>query len=375
VTKINGICRFLLLNTEPEFELYVTAINIDPVKPVMPIAHPSVYSTYLAKRHGCFATLGLAEDTWALNEKALTDQGFLDQAILIEQERESMFFDALDKLHRGLCVCVFDGTDRIQHAFWRHLDEGHPAHPAETDKSQEASPIEMVYRRMDAIVGRTMARCADSETILMVISDHGFTTFRYGVDLNAWLEQNGYLTVKEGERGHKYLGGVDWSRSRAYALGLAGIYLNLKGREAQGIVDPGEEAHNIREAIASELMQLRDNATDQMPVKNVYPAPEVYTGPYVGNAPDLIVGFNREYRAAWEMAVGEVTDKVFHLNTKAWSGDHCVDRSLVPGVLFCNRPIETDQPRLIDIGPTIMSMFGIAESKHMDGKAFVLSDS
>ncbi|UCE99172.1 MAG: alkaline phosphatase family protein [Planctomycetota bacterium] len=371
--KVYGICKFLLLSAAPEFELYVTPINIDPEKPAMPISHPAIYSTYLAKRQGSFATLGLAEDSWALNEKVLIDNSFLHQCIETDQEREKMFFDALDKIKHGLCVCVFDGTDRIQHTFWRDIDEEHPAN-REQEQRPQRNIIEELYQRMDILVGKTLAKCKGKDTILMIISDHGFNTFRHGVDLNRWLEENGYLKVKDSQRNKKHLECVDWSKSRAFAIGLAGIFLNLKGREAQGIVEPGAEAAQLRNEIAKKLIELNDAEHGQRAIKQVYNAMEVYQGPYKNEAPDLIVGYNRGYRASWETAIGQVTDKIFHDNTKAWSGDHCIDHSLVPGVLFCNRAITTEHPRLMDIGPTVLDMFGVAVPRYMDGKPLAVTD-
>lgn len=373
--KISGICRFLLLNTVPEFELYVTPINIDPEKPVMPIAYPSVYSTYLAKRQGPFATLGLAEDSWALNEKVLFDDGFIQQSVSMDEEREKMFFDSMDKVRQGLCVCVFDGMDRIQHTFWRDIDEEHPANQ-EQNRHPYRNAIEDLYKRMDALVGRTLAECNGKDTVLMIISDHGFSSFRYGVDLNRWLEETGYLTIKNGKRNEKYLTGIDWSQTRAYALGLTGIFLNLKGRESRGIVETGSEADQLRHEIAEKLKGLTDTRKDgRCVIKQVYNALKVYNGPYKEEAPDLIVGYNKGYRASWETAIGQVTEAVLHDNTKAWSGDHCIDYSLVPGVLFCNRAIDDNNPRLMDIGPTALEMFGVAVPKYMDGKALNLMES
>ena len=372
--KVRGICKFLLLSTAPEFELYVTPINIDPEKPVMPITYPPVYSTYLAKRQGSFATLGLAEDSWALNEKILVDDAFIQQCLNMDQEREKMFFDSLDKVRHGLCVCVFDGTDRIQHAFWRDIDEGHPARDEQHPQWRNA--IEELYRRMDVLVGKTLAKCKDKDTVLMIISDHGFNAFRYGVDLNRWLEENGYLKVKEdSRRDEKYLAAVDWSKTRAFAIGLAGIFLNLKGREAQGIVNPGAEADKLRNEITAKLTRLIDPHRNQPAVKQLYNALKVYRGPYKSEAPDLIVGYNRCYRVSWETAIGQVTNKIFHNNTKPWSGDHCIDHSLVPGVLFCNRPIAAEHPGLMDIGPTVLDMFGIETPKYMDGHSLAVADA
>ncbi len=370
--NVHGICRFLLLGVSPEFELYVTPINIDPAKPVMPISHPRVYATYLAKLNGTYATLGLAEDTWALNEKVLKDDDFLTQCIQIDKEREKMFLDALDKVRQGLCVCVFDGTDRVQHAFWRHIDKKHPVY--DKDKLEGRDAIEEVYQRMDQLVGEAMVRCNDRDSVLMVISDHGFASFRYGVDLNRWLEEQGYLKVMDGKRPEKHLAAVDWSQTSAFAIGLAGIYLNIKGREAQGIVSPGEEADKLRREIAEKLEGLTDTERGETAVVNVYNAMDVYKGPYKENAPDLIVGYNRGYRASWENAIGLVTEAVFHTNRRAWSGDHCIDPALVPGVLFCNRHIEDDNPRLIDLGPTVLDMFGIGLPGYMDGKALAVAE-
>jgi predicted AlkP superfamily phosphohydrolase/phosphomutase len=372
--KVHGICKFLLLNTSPEFELYVTPINIDPEKPAMPISHPTIYSTYLAKHQGSFATLGLAEDSWALNEKVLIDDGFIQQCVNMDQEREKMFFDSLNKVRHGLCVCVFDGTDRIQHTFWRDIDEQHPANREQKQKPQR-NIIEELYQRMDVLAGKVLAKCKGKDTILMIISDHGFNTFRYGVDLNRWLEENGYLKVKDGPRDKKYLAAIDWSQTRAFAIGLTGIFLNLKDREAQGIVEPGQEAAQLREEIAEKLTRLTDPIRGQAAVKQVYNALKVYQGPYKDQAPDLIVGYNRGYRASWETAIGQVTDQIFHDNIKAWSGDHCIDHSLVPGVLFCNRPIITERPSLMDIGPTVLDMFGVVVPKYMDGKPLAVADA
>jgi predicted AlkP superfamily phosphohydrolase/phosphomutase len=371
--KVHGICKFLLLRTSPEFELYVTPINMDPEKPAMPIAYPAVYSTYLAKRQGPFATLGLAEDSWALNEKVLVDDGFIQQCVKMDEEREKMFFDSLDKVKHGLCVCVFDGTDRIQHTFWRDVDEHHPAHQGQ-DRQRDRNVIEELYQRMDVLVGKTVSRCKGKDTVLMIISDHGFSTFRYGVDLNRWLEEMGYLEVKPDLRDEKYLTAVDWSKTRAFAVGLSGIFLNLKGRESQGIVDPGEEATQLRAEIAEKLSKLMDPHRNQPPVKQVYNALKVYTGPYKGQAPDLLVGYHRGYRASWETAIGQITDEVFHDNTKAWSGDHCIDPCLVPGVLFCNRPVASEHSRLMDIGPTVLDMFGVTVPKYMDGLPLKVGD-
>lgn len=366
-TRIAGVCRFLWMATEPDFELYVSPINIDPERPAMQIGYPAVYPIYLARRQGPFATLGLAEDTWGLNEQVLDDEHFLQQCLETDREREAMFFDALDKVPEGLCVCVFDGSDRMQHMFWRYFDDQHPAH-YQNGLALHQQAIPELYQRMDQLVGRTMARCAGDETLLMVLSDHGFNSFHTGIDLNRWLEQEGYLTVQDERRQDDNLAGVDWSRTRAFAIGLTGIFLNLRGRFSRGIVDSGEEAQRLRLEIAARLSSLAVPDSQHPAIRRVYLANQVYRGPYRDQAPDLIVGYERGFRVSWDAASGRTTRDVFHRNTKAWSGDHCVDPSVVPGVLFCNHAIGTDNPRLLDIAPTVLNLFGIDAPGYMDGR-------
>ncbi len=373
--KVNGICRFMLISTEPEFELYVMPINLDPEKPAMPISYPAAYSTYLAKQFGSYATLGLAEDTWALNETLIDDDAFLEQCVSIDGEREQQFFDALDKTSRGLCVCVFDGTDRIQHMFWRYLEKDHPAYPGnlhpDTYKANgHEKTIEDLYVRMDRLVGQTMKKVlnGDDGTMLMVISDHGFSPFRRGIDLNRWLIENGYMKLNpDAKPGEKFLAGVDWANTRAYALGLAGMFINQKGREAKGIVEAGEETRRLKQEIIGKMNGLKDPANGQVAIVKVRDKEEAYTGPYRETAPDLVIGYNRGYRVGWDTAIGRITASVFADNTKAWSGDHCIDPDLIPGILFCSHKVLSESPRLMDLGPTALDLFGVSVPENMDG--------
>jgi predicted AlkP superfamily phosphohydrolase/phosphomutase len=364
---VHGICRLQLLELGDHVSLYVTPINIDPEKPAMPISHPPYYAAYLAKRVGPYATLGLAEDTGALNEAVIDERAFLRQAYEIDAERERMLMAGLDTLRQGCLVCVFDATDRIQHMFWRHLDAAHHAGGG-PDHTAHAGTIEALYRHNDALVGRVMAGLGDGD-VLMVLSDHGFGPFRRGVNLNGWLLAHGYLALKPGADGSAaWLRDVDWSRTRAYALGLAGLYLNLEGREAQGIVKPGAEADSLRREVRRALTGLRDEERGTVAITEAFDAADVYNGPYRDNGPDLIVGYNAGYRISWDSATGVVCGETFSDNRKAWSGDHCFDPRLVPGVLFCSQPIEAENPGLIDIAPTVLHLFGIQAPPHMEGR-------
>jgi len=367
LTKVRGICQFYLVETSPGFKLYMSPINIDPDKPALPISHPFTYAIYLSKTLGRYSTLGLAEDTWGLNERVIEEEAFLKQAYQIHEEREKMLFDALEKTGRGAVVCVFDITDRLQHMFWRYDVGDHPANrDKETEKHREA--LRELYVNMDNLVGRVMDSL-DDDSVLMVMSDHGFKTFKRGVNLNTWLYRNGYLKIKGDEpTGAEWYQDVDWSRTQAYAVGIGGIYLNLKGRESKGIVEPGEEQKRIKREIIEKLRGLRDDADDAPAVAEVYDTRKIYEGPYVREAPDLLVGFKVGYRASWSCATGEVARELFEDNVKAWSGDHCMNPPDVPGIFFCSQKIEGKDIGIMDIGPTVLDLFGVPVPEYCDGK-------
>ncbi|MFQ5823232.1 MAG: alkaline phosphatase family protein [bacterium] len=366
--KVQGIAKFYLLETRPHFRLYMTPINIDPEKPALPISHPSFYSVYLSKLLGKYATLGLAEDTWALNDGVLNEEAFLKQTYLIHEERERLFFHALDKTKTGLCAMVIDAPDRIQHMFFRTLEVDHPANQnKETDTYKNV--IEDLYIRMDSLVGLTMEKISKDD-VFIVLSDHGFKSFKRGINLNVWLKKNDYLSLKEGvtESGD-YFQGVDWEKTKAYALGLAGIYINVKGREKNGIVHPGEEYHKLKAELIKKLSGLKDPENGEVSITEMFDSRKIYNGPYIDNAPDLISGYNVGYRISWKGAKGVVDDVIFEDNVKAWSGDHCIDPRLVPGVIFSNRKIRSSKPRLMDIAPTVLELFGIKKPAYIEGQS------
>lgn len=370
--KVHGLTRFYLLSTEPHFELYLTPLNIDPEKPALPISHPFIYSAYLARLLGSFVTLGEANDTWALNEGILPDEAFLELAYLFHQDWEKMLFNALKKTRRGLVTCVFETTDSIQHMFWRYLDRTHPAFQATGKMPGGHSVIEQLYRRMDDLVGRVLNQMS-SRDVLIIMSDHGFKPFRRGVNLNSWLYLNGYLALKDGAtESEEWFKQVDWSRTKAYGLGLAGIYLNLKGREAQGIVEPGEEAKKLKEELINRLSGLKDPEKNQVAINRVIDTSKIYDGPYLDQAPDLIVAYNSGYRVSWDSVTGKVNSRIFEDNKKAWSADHCLDPALVPGIFFTSLKLKvSSNPSIMDVAPTVLALFGLKPPAYMDGQSLL----
>jgi predicted AlkP superfamily phosphohydrolase/phosphomutase len=368
--KVTGIARFYVQTWEgDEIGIYVTPIHIDPDRPAMPISHPFVYSIYLAKTIGPFATLGLAEDTWALNERVIDEDAFLRQSWAIFEERKRMLWDVLEKTKRGFVTVVFDTTDRISHMFYRYLDPEHPAN-AGKDVEKHKHAIRDLYARMDGFLGEVRQRIGDDrDTVLMVISDHGFCNFRRAVNLNTWLKEEGYLVLKEGHQtSGDWFAHVDWTKTRAFALGLTGIFVNRRGREAQGIVAEGEELRALTAELKSKLEALTDPADGRSVVREAFLTHEMHSGPYRDMAPEVLVGYERGFRHSWDCATGAVSSEVFTDNTKSWSGDHCVDPRLVPGVFWCNRAIHVEEPSILDLAPTFLELFGVPIPAYMQGR-------
>jgi predicted AlkP superfamily phosphohydrolase/phosphomutase len=252
--------------------------------------------------------------------------------------------------------------------YWRYIEEGHPA-ARDVDSPEYGDAIEQQYRRNDAIVGRVMERLGDGDA-LIVLSDHGCTSFRRGVNLNAWLAKEGYLTLKEGADGtEEWLQSVDWSRTTAYAVGLVGIFLNIRGREVKGIVEPGEQAEELKRELISKLSGLRDEQEGEVAINEAWDTDRLYRGPYKGNAPDLLIGYNHGYRISWDGASGVVAGPVFEDNEKAWSGDHIVDPRIVPGIVLANRPIDSEDPHIADLAPTALELFGVRPAPYMEGQS------
>lgn len=367
-SRVRGLCKLRLESLTPHFRLYVSPIHLDPERPAMPISHPLYFSMYLAKLHDSFGTLGLAEDTWGLNSGVVGEDAFLEQAWSIHDERERMLFDSLRRMQRGLTVCVFDGPDRIQHMFWRHNVADHPANQ-DRDTIRHKHVIDDMYIRMDELISRVRKELSNGD-VLFVLSDHGFCDFSRGVNLNAWLRENGYLTMTNATDSGEYFAGVDWSQTKAYAFGLTGIYINQAGREAKGIVSSADTAA-LRQELIHKLTGLQDPDRKCQAVYQVHDCHKEYSGPYVPNGPDVIVGYEKGYRASWENAVGRCDGPVFRDNDRPWSGDHCVDPALVPGMLLCNRPMPRNlTPSILDFAPTILRLFGVPLPAYFDGQAW-----
>lgn len=359
-----GIVKFYLKSVEPEFELYVSPVNLDPQRPPFSISYPFNYSKKLAKKVGLYYTQGMPHDTWALTEDRLGEKAFLEHADGILNEKINILREELGQFKSGLFFFYFDTLDMTQHMFWRYID---PLHPLYEPGYPCKDTIFNYYEKIDRIIGEAL-NYLDKDTTLIVLSDHGFNSFRFGVHLNRWLLENGYLFLKEGEtENNEFFENVDWSKTKAYALGFGGIYLNKIGREYYGILDESE-AQGVKQKIRKELKEFRNPDTQELIVNNIYDAQEIYNGPYLKDAPDLFVGFNAGYRASWQTALGGQSSVVIEENKRKWSGDHLIDPILVPGVIFINKKVDLKNPSIMDLAPTILDLFGIDKPNKMQGR-------
>lgn len=341
--SVGGIVRLNLVSSYPRVQLYVSPIHIDPRDPVVPLSSPPDYAAELVGEIGMYHTIGMPEETWSLNEGHLSDKAYLEMIRTIMAEREAMFYNALDKHDSELVVGVFVQTDRVSHMFYRGLDEEHSLY-AETD-AEAREAIHWVYREADRILGETMSRMGPDDR-LIVLSDHGFAPFRWAVNLNRWLTDEGLLVMKDDANTSGVgFAKVDWSRSKAYAIGLNSVFINRAGREAHGIVDEAE-AQKIKQRIIKKLPRVIDQNNSQKIVAEVFDGEKLYPGNANADAPDLVIGYHPGYRASWQTTLGGVPSKLVEVNAKKWSGDHCILPDAVPGVLFTS--FHPDRP-LIEI--------------------------
>jgi predicted AlkP superfamily phosphohydrolase/phosphomutase len=317
-------------------KIYISPVNIDPVSPDLPLSTPASYSKQLAQRVGRYYTQGIAEDTAALRQGVLSRQEYLTQSALVAGEHLKLLHQALSEFHEGLLFFHYFRIDQNSHMLWGKYEDELLASYQDVDREL-------------AVVERMIG-----DASLVVLSDHGFTSFDRAVHINSWLREQGWLHYKEGMDDFQ---SVDWSRTKVYSLGLNAIYLNLRGREAHGIVPP-EEGAPLAQEIMSRLRELRDNGKP------------VIDSLVRSSGPDFLIGYAKGYRSSWETALGSAPPGVIEDNVDAWIGDHCVDARHVPGVLLLNRKPRRQGLKLEDVTVTILSEFGISPPSEITGVAF-----
>lgn len=378
VVTLAGVSRFYVLETSPEVRIYLMPISFDPRNPPVPLASPGDFTSRLVEELGLFKTLGWIHETWGLNEERIDEGVFLEDLFRNMDNLAAALLRELDADRSSVVSAVFTATDSVSHMFFRLMDPQHPRYDPELAASY-GDAILRVYQRMDEIIGAVMERLGQDD-YLVVVSDHGFHSWRREFNTNTWLARNGYLVLRREDpkefkklddmfSGGSFFPNVDWSRTRAYALGLGHIYVNLRGREAQGIVEPGEEYERLVREIREKLLAFRDPDTGEPVLQGVYLRDEIYKGDQLEHAGDLQLTFRSGYRTSWQTSLGAVPEQIITANMKKWSGDHCSsDFSDTGGFLLTNHPIRDTSPTIMDVAPTVYRLFGLEIPAEVDGR-------
>jgi predicted AlkP superfamily phosphohydrolase/phosphomutase len=332
--SIRALTRAILSRLQPGIALYFLPLQLHPLHSMWRYASPQGFVKQTWQACGPFLTLGWQQDTTALEEGCITVDQFLSLCESIHHSRECALMHHLQEFDEGVLGAVFDSLDRIQHMFWRDRPE----------------IIEAWYEKLDALLGRVeshLDELGDTQPRIVVVSDHGFAEWDYQVHLNRWLVDQGYLVMQE-SKSNGSLQEVDWSRSRAYAVGLNSLYVNLKGREGQGCV-LGEEYSSLVGALQEELLAWQ--GPDNRPVvRRALRQAEAFEGPLTEYGPDLVIGYSRGYRASSDTGLGKWGPNSIEPNAGHWGGDHCMDGEVVPGVVLCNHSLKDyPQPSYRDV--------------------------
>ena len=367
--SLSGSFRMYLKQVRPAFQLYVTPIQVDPLDPDLPVAYPDDFSVEVASKVGRYFTQGLPEDTKALTHHVLNRDEFLQQAQFVFDERLKLLDFALGRYHDGFLFFYFGSTDQVAHMFWGAMAPKHPAISPEVHRKFH-DEVRKTYEKADRALGKVMDRYPDATIIC--VSDHGFLDFAEGFNLNNWLVENRYAALKPGASGRDIFS-FDWSKTKAYAMGINGLYINLVGRERDGIVIAARK-QALMDEISEKLLAYVDPRTGKHPVMRVYQSQKIYSPDHLDIAPDMQIGYGIGYRGSWGTALGgtplnrdKTLKPIIEDNTDAWCGDHCVATELVPGVIFANQPLLLSDPGLEDVAPTILELFGVAVPEQMNG--------
>ncbi len=367
----SGIAKFYLEESEPDLKLYLSPVSFDPAKPFYNISYPVDFAKSLANENGNFKSVGFSADVWALKEERISDEVFLQDLHNTFDEEIKIMKSEMKKNDWNVYVQVFQATDLVQHMFWRYLDSNNIRHKANS-KYQDA--ILTVYEKMDKVIGEAQ-KIMSPDTTFIIMSDHGFGPYNKSVDLNAWLVDNGYMTLKDSSKRGDWItdlrstdlwSNVDWSKTKAYAIGMGSLYINLKDREGKGIVITSEY-QKLRDEIKNKLSKLKDG--NVIVTSSIDKSEEVMHGEYVCNAPDLLIGFTKGYRISWQTTFGAVPKQVIFVNDNNFSGDHIsIAPKLVPGIFISNNKFKNEEKSIMDIAPTVLNYFDIETPSEMDGK-------
>ena len=390
----HAVTRVSVLSMDDPFTLFVSTLDIDPSHPHFwqPISQPQGFAGEIAEWIGePYETVGWACLTNQIKDKELPIDTFLQDIEFTMGWREAMTYSALARDDWEILFSVFSTPDRVQHMTYKYADSKHPLHePEEAAREIDyfgkttrlADVIDETYRQVDRVVGKVMDEFMRPEDTLMLCADHGFTSFRRQVDVNNFLAENGWLVLKDdlnSTRRRMLANSVDWSRTQAYALGLGMVFVNLKGREPLGIVEPSD-ARALLEQIRDKALELQDPEGIDGPtpaIRDVVISEDAFEGPFADRCSDLMLGFEEYYRVAWDTAGGKLDlreadtdsggieilpDAIFEDNTNNWCGDHAsVSPHIVTGIFFSSRPVVVPEAgvEVTHIAPTVLDLAGV----------------
>ncbi len=354
--EVRGITRFFPLEIGDRVRIYMACVQYHPDAPYTAFTEPEAYSAELKGRFGMYKTIGWAYDTHALRQNDLEEEGFLKDVEHTMSWRDQLTLEELKRGDFDMLLSAWTATDRVGHMFWRFRDEGHPLYSADVPKHWR-NALESTYKRADAQTAAVLEHLHEDDT-LFVFSDHGFGSWRTEFNLNVWLQENGYLAVENPKQADVgFLQGIKWSDTRAYAVGLSSIYLNLEGRETGGIVKP-----DAAEALIAELQAKLADVTDPDNGAKVFSglyARQVYSGGAIADAPDISLGYAPYYQNSRLTSRGGVGGPLFEPVKDKWSGEHAAsDYRNCPGVLFSNKPLGKESPHIKDLGVTALAALG-----------------
>lgn len=361
-----GIVRFYPLEIGENVRLYMTCVQFHPEHPYVPITEPPAYSAETAKKYGLYKTIGWDFDTHALRQDRLHEDAFLDDVRGHMAWRGQLALDEMEKGDFDLLVAADMATDRMGHMFWRFRDPQHPLYD-EALAQRYGQSLEESYKISDNILGQFMAKLQPTD-LLMVLSDHGFESWRRGFDVNLWLERNGYLTVKDRAQANGgFLQGIDWANTKAYSVGLSSLYINQAGRERYGSVGAAQASNLIAE-LKSKLLTITDEKTNAKVYTDIYTRDTLH-GEAMAEAPDIIFGYGQYYQSSKSVAMGAVSPDLFEDNVDKWSGEHASsDRARLPGIFFCNHKVEATDPGIMDLGSITLGYLGADIPSDYEGR-------
>ena len=339
--SIHAITRAIVTSLNP-FTVYFLPVQIHPLHTAWRYGAPGSFVKEVWNSAGPFLTLGWPQDTNGLEDGCISDGQFIELCEEIFTTREKILVKQIDKFSEGILASIFDDLDRVQHMFRRR------------------SPSVVIdwYLRLDAFVGRILAiieKLPGKKVQLLVLSDHGFADYVYQFNLNHWLIENGYMVVKQ-DATTKDLSAVDWANTKAYAIGLNSLYINLIGREGQGSV-PVEQVETLTQEIRDRLKTASSQTGDKV-FSNVYLRHEAFSGPLLKYGPDIVLGYAPGFRASSDTGLGKWGEEIITLNTGHWEADHCIDVQKVPGVIFSNESLEDfPNPTFRDIPALVVGKY------------------